>query len=225
MLLNRNFRLDGRLADLALLAQPLPVAGESENDQLALVVESNRDGLSVETPQPFNVFATLFRGGVGRWDISLSARVCIREKCTRLLCETGNTSDYVRQPTIWEFLQRHLLERLDKLVEVLHIRAERGLLSSALVHMFAVRSSNGASHLQQLVDNRHPLEKIATVLLNSNSGCPVDGKCGKNRLSPRRSGCPPFDCLADQVKRRAVDAVRHVHVNHGRSLALVEAQA
>lgn len=225
MLFDRNFRLDRRLADLPLPAQPLPVSRESKNDKLALVVDSDCDSLRVEMPQPFNVLAALLRGGTGGRDISFSARVRICKKCASLLCETGNASDYVRQSAIWEFLQRDLLERLNKLVEVLHIRTERALLSRALVHLFAVRSSNGASHLQQLVNNRHSLEKIATVLLNSNSSGPVDGKCGKNRLSPRGSGCPPFDCLADQVKRRAVDAVRHVHINHGRSLALLEAQA
>lgn len=54
---------------------------------------------------------------------------------------------------------------------------------------------------------------------------PQKGGDGEDRLGPASRRRPPVQWLADQLKWGAVDGIRHIDVDHGLSLALLEIEA
>ncbi len=225
ILLKLYLWLDRRFADLPLSASPLPISPKPEHNEFAFVVETNCHGLSVELPHKGCVVGAVLRLFGGWWNHASATHLHVGENGSGLFGGSRNTRHHVRQASVRQIVQGDLLERLHQLAEVLHVGNESGSFARTFCYMRAVHCGNRANHPEKLLDHRNPLEKVPAVLLSSNSSRPVNRKSRKNSLGPRRCGRPPFDCLADQIERRAIHCISHIHVYHGRSLALSEGRA
>lgn len=220
MLFEINFWLDRRLADLPFPAQPLPVSGKPEHNELAFVVEADFHRLCVERPHQGRMIGALLCLLGGWSDHPPATHFDVSEYRCGFFCGSRDSGDDVGQAPVRQFLQRNLFQRLHQLAEILNVRNEGSSLARALTNMGAIRSGNGADNAEQLFDHRHSLEEISAVLLRRDACSPVDSQCRKYRLGPRGSGGPPSKRLAENLQGVAVERLGHFD-----RLSLVEAEA